>query len=760
MTEKDVLAVRIGRWSAAHRRSAVAGWLLLVVLTSVLGSMVGSRQTTDLDNGVGESGRALRTLAAAGLTPPAAESVFLHSGTLTAMDPAFRAAVADVQAALTGTGRATDVRSPYPNHAVSADGHSALVAFTVPGDPATADRRVGPLLAAVDRVAAAHPGLTVVEYGAASSTAAYNRAFDADFSRAEWTAVPLAIGILLVVFGALLAALLPVTLALAAFLGAYGLVALCSPLVHTSDDASSVMLLVGLAVGVDYCLFYLRRERDERAAGHSLDASLRTAAATSGHSVLVSGLTVVVAMTGMFLTGIADFRAIGLATILVVLVAVTGSVTVLPALLSMLGDRVEKGRIPLLRRRSGARASAAADGYGGAGRLWRGVLRVVLGHSVAFAVLATAVLLALAVPVLGMHTSQLTAEQELPAGNPVVRTGETIARAFPGSPQPAQVVVRAPGVGGPAYAAAYSAFTRAALATGRVEQPITAAVYPDRSVALINVRLAGDGTDAASVAALGALRGQVIPATLGTLPGARVDVAGTTAASVDFNARLHRAVGPVFGFVLGLAFVLMLVTFASLTLAVVTVVLNLLSVGAAYGVLTLVFQDGYGVSLLGGRSVGAVASWLPLFLFVILFGLSMDYHVFVVSRIKEEHDAGSDTRTAIARGVGGTAGVVSSAAVIMVGVFAIFGTLPVTSLKQLGIGLAVAVLLDATIIRGVLLPAVLHALGERTWYLPGPLRGLRDRRVGAVRPTGWGGGAVPARSRPGRAPAGEPDPGR
>jgi RND superfamily putative drug exporter len=314
-----------------------------------------------------------------------------------------------------------------------------------------------------------------------------------------------------------------------------------------------------------------------------------------------------------------------------------------------------------------------------------------------------------------MRTASLTAAQELPADNPVVHTGELIARAFSGSPLPATVVVRTPDVRGPAVTDAFTRFKQAALATGKLHEPITETAYPDKGLVVISVALDGAGTDAPSVAALRALRGEVIPATLASVDGTEVDVAGATAASVDFSDQLSRSALPVFAFVLTLAFVLMLATFRSVAVAITAVVLNLLSVGAAYGALTLVFQHGFAASLIGARTVGAISSWLPLFLFVILFGLSMDYHVFVVSRIKEGHDHGLDTRTAIARGIGSTAGVVSSAALIMVGVFAIFGTLSVTSLKEVGVGLSVAVLIDATVIRGVLLPAVMALLGERNW---------------------------------------------
>ncbi len=583
------------------------------------------------------------------------------------------------------------------------------------------DDKVATVLDAVAGVQAAHRDLVVEEFGGASADKWFQDQFSHDFKRAEWTAVPLALGILLIAFGALVAAVLPVVLALTAFIAAGGLVALSSHLLHTSDDASSVMLLVGLAVGVDYCLFYLRREREERAAGRDPHTALMVAAATSGRAVLVSGLTVVVAMAGMFLTGIADFQAMSMATIVVVVVAVLGSVTVLPALLSMLGDRVEKGRVPLL-----ARLRRTGGGAANGSRIWNAVLTPVLRRPLAAAALATGVLLALAAPLLTLHTANLTFEQQLPQGNALVKTYQRIDAAFPGNPSPATVVVKADDIDGPRMKQAIADFQRAAVATGRMHQPIKVTLHPAQNVAEIDVPLAGTGNDRASNDALKALREDVVPRTLGAVPGTEAPVTGETAGSYDFNHQMSDSLLPVFGFVIAFAFLLMLLSFRSLAVAVTAVVLNLLSVGAAYGVLSLVFQHGVGASLLGTAGVGAIESWVPLFLFVILFGLSMDYHVFVVSRIKEAHDRGLDNRSAVAHGIRSTAGVVTSAAVIMVAVFAVFGTLSMQSMKQMGVGLAVAVLVDATVIRGVLLPSVMTLLGERNWYLPRWLHRLPD----------------------------------
>ncbi|WP_280723149.1 MMPL family transporter [Kitasatospora sp. MAA4] len=712
----------MGAWSARHRKTAVFGWILFVVLAAFLGGVHGSTTVTDSESMPGQVARAAQILDSAGIKTPAGETVLIQSGTQTADAPAFHAAVDQVVAAVNGSGKATDVRSPYDSRAISADRHSALVQFGMAGTQDDALKNVPAVLDAVAGVQKANPSLTVVEFGQASSNKWFQDQFTNDFASAEWTAVPLALGILLIAFGALVAAILPVGLALTAFIAAGGLVALSSGFLHTSNDASSVMLLVGLAVGVDYCLFYLRREREERAAGRDAATALQIAAATSGRAVLVSGVTVVVAMAGMFLTGIADFQAMSYATIVVVITAVIGSLTVLPALLSMLGDRVDKGRVPFLHKLKARPAAHAATG----GRVWNTVLTPVLRHPLAAALLAGGLLLGLATPLLTMHTANLTFEQQLPKGNALVLTSQRIEAAFPGSPSPATVVVKATDITSPAMQRAIADFQSRALASGRMHGPIDVTVHAAQNVAVIDVPLDGSGNDATSTAALQTLRTDVVANTLLKVPGTEAPVTGDTAGSHDFNQQMTGSMLPVFGFVVAFAFLLMLASFRSLGIAVTAVVLNLLSVGAAYGVLALVFQHGVGASLIGTDGVGAVESWVPLFLFVILFGLSMDYHVFVVSRIKEAHDRGLTTQAAIGYGIRSTAGVVTSAAVIMVAVFAVFGTLSMQSMKQMGVGLAVAVLVDATVIRGVLLPSVMSLLGERNWYLPSWLGWLPD----------------------------------
>ncbi|GAA4250191.1 MMPL family transporter [Dactylosporangium darangshiense] len=696
------IAARAAIWSARHRWLAILGWLAFVVLVTVLSGHFGTTVAKDGDFGNGDSGRADRIVEQAGFPPrQAGEMVIVQSKTSTIDSPDVRAAIADVTAAVQGTGVTGQVGEPLR----SADGHSALLTFTVQGDAETAKDRVGPVLDAVAGVQGRHPQLYIAEGGDASSDKLIGDDLDAGLNRLSMLSIPVTLGILLIAFGAVVAALLPVALAVTAVVAAIGLLAFASRLAPAVDTTMHVMLLVGLAVGVDYCLFYIRRERDERHNGADPRRALAIAAQTSGRSVWISGLTVIVAMAGMFLTRDTTFVSFAIGTILVVATAVLGSLTVLPALLSALGDRVNLGKIPgLYRTRAESRA-------------WSAFLRLVLRRPLISALVAVAALGVIASPALHLRTKAEGIEDLSPSA-PITKAFLAIQRAFPGGADPARVVVRAPHVTGADWDAALVTFKRDALATGQLHEPITVEVNPAGTVAVISVGLSGTGGDQASERALATLRGTVLPATLERLPGAQVGVTGSTAGSKDFNDKLARSMPLVFSFVLGLAFLLLLVSFRSIVVAITGVVLNLLSVAAAYGMLVFVFQDGHFEKALDFRAADGITNWMPLFLFVILFGLSMDYHVFVVSRIREGHDRGLPTRRAVTEGITRTAGVITSAAAVMVAVFALFATLPLASTKQLGVGLAAAVLLDATIVRAVLLPAVMALLGERNWWLP------------------------------------------
>jgi RND superfamily putative drug exporter len=714
------LAARAGRWSASHWKTATFGWLSFVVAAVLIGGAVGTKQLGANDGVPGESGRAEQILKD-DFEQPAGELVLVQSSRLTTQSPAFAAAIGDIEHRLGAASIVTNIRSPLdPAHAdqVSRDRHSAIVRFDVRGDPDTASDRVAPVVAAVDGARAEHPAVFIGGFGNATADKEVNDQFNSDLGRAGLLSLPVTIVILIVAFGALVAAGIPLLLGLTAVLATMGLLAIPSQFWPVDQAVNAVVLLIGLAVGVDYSLFYLKREREERAAGRSESAALEAAAATSGRSVLISGLTVMAAMAGMFLTGDKTFMSFAMATILVVAIAVVGSLTVLPALLSRLGDKVNKGRIPFLQRFQKP----------GGGRFWGWIIDRVLRRPVLSAALSAGFLLALAAPALGLNTVVPRAEA-LPQDLSVVKVYKRLQNAFPGEAEPAVVVVRAQSIDDPSVQQQLRRLERNALATGQVHEPITVDVNPARTVARIELPIDGNGTDAPAYASLSTIRNQVIPGTIGTLDAVDVAVTGPTAQSRDFENAMRSSAPLVFAFVLALAFVLLLVAFRSLVIAAKAIVLNLLSVAAAFGVLVLVFQHSWAKGILGFDYSGGVMVWLPVFLFVILFGLSMDYHVFILSRIREAHDGGKPTDEAIAYGIKSTAGVVTSAALVMVCVFSIFGTLSLVMMKQFGVGLAVAVLLDATVVRGVLLPATMKLLGEWNWYLPRWLDWLPQLRL-------------------------------
>jgi RND superfamily putative drug exporter len=682
-------------WSARHRTLAILGWIAFVVGVTIMSGQIGTREASFSDQGHGESGRADKIVEQAGFpVRPAGEMVLIQGADRDA-------AVADVTKTLTGRAGVAGVAEPL----VSPDGRSTLVPFTMSGDPETAKDRVLPLLDAVAEVGDRHPGLFIAEAGDASGDKLIGDSLDEGLTRLSMLSIPVTLGIMLVAFGAVVAALLPVGLAVTAVVAAIGLLAGASRFAPAVDETMHVMLLVGLAVGVDYCLFYIRRERDERRAGADPHRALVIAAQTSGRSIWISGLTVIVAMAGMFFTYDATFTSFAVGTILVVATAVLGSLTVLPALLSALGDRVDAIKIPgLYRRRTD-------------NRVWNAILRVVLAKPLISALVAVGVLGVLAAPALDLRTKGESIEDVSPNSS-IVQTYVKINEAFPSETVPAEVVVKAATVRGAQFDAALADFRSAAAASGQLREPIDVRINPAGTVAVVSVGLAGNGSDRTSERAVETLRGSVVPASFGRLAGSTVAITGDTAGSMDFNKRLSDSLPWVFGFVLGLAFVLLLVSFRSVVVAITGVVLNLLSVAAAYGMLVFVFQYGHFESFLEFKSGGGITNWMPLFLFIILFGLSMDYHVFVLSRIREGHDRGLPTNRAVSQGIGATAGVITSAAVVMVAVFALFATLPLTATKEMGVGLAAAVLLDATIIRAVLLPAVMALLGEKNWWLP------------------------------------------
>jgi uncharacterized membrane protein YdfJ with MMPL/SSD domain len=685
----------IGRWSARRPWRAIAVWLAFVVVAAAAGIASGIKS---LDNGaVGESARGYDLMAEHQAWPAAREYGYLHSETLATSAPAFRATILDVKTRMSRSLGNIQVE-------LARDGRTAVVSGRL-----THPIAVDALRASVLAASAAHPQVDIEETGDISASDARDRVVSSDLRRAELLSVPVTLLVLLFAFGAIVAALVPVLLGLTAVIAAFGLLGPISQAFALDDATKTVVLLIGLAVGVDYALFYVIRSRQERRRGLPAHEALELTARTSGRTVIVSGTTVAIAMAGMYIIGSKIFNGIASGTIAVVLCAVVGSVTVLPAVLELLGPRIDRGRIPFLPHLHTDQTHS---------RFWPAVIDRVLRRPALSCALSVALLVALALPALGMHVSK-PSDNALSAQNePELATFARVRAALPATSEPAFVVVAGPPERRGAVQHQLKRLERLAVARGIARSPFTVNGGADGRGASLELPLAGTGDNAASRRAIKILREDLVPATLGRVPGVETAVTGATAEDVDFTRQMKHGVPYVIAFVLVLAFLLLLVAFRSIVVPLKAIALNLLSVGASYGVLVLVFQHGWAESLLGFESDGAIISWLPIFLFVVLFGLSMDYHVFILSRVREAVDGGMATRDAVRYGITVTAGVVTSAALVMVGVFSLFGSLSTLDVKQAGVGLAVAVLLDATIVRAVLLPSSMELLGEWNWYLP------------------------------------------
>ncbi len=719
--ERRPLTVRIARWSATHPWRAMALWVVFVAACIAMGNIAGTNQAQDSGD-VGETARAEQMIKDGHFpTDPTVERVLVTSRSGGLDRATARAAMDETARRMRALPGVTKVEGPIP----SPDGGTMMLSVSMAGDPDTAADRVQPLLDATAAVQRDYPTLRVEEVGRASIDKGLSATIGKDFQRAELFSLPVTLAILLVAFGALIAAGVPVLLAMSAVGSAIGLSAVASHLIPAQDAVSSVILLIGMAVGVDYSLFYLRREREERArgAGH-LDA-VEIAAATSGHAVVVSGVAVMISMAGMFLAGDNIFTSFAVGSILVVAVSVIGSLTVLPALLAKLGRWVDRPRIPFLWR-----LTASRQGVAPRNRFWSALLRPALRYPVVTLVLSAGALVALAVPALGMNL-KLPGIQDIPRTTPVMQAYDRMTTAFPSTGTQHVVVVRAAaGQAGQVKATldelAARAKTDPLFAHDRQPELTTS---PDGTVTLLAIGTPYNTGTADGQRSLDRLRGDLVPSTVGQLSGVEYAVTGPIAGTGDYSQHVKEKLPLVVGFVLLLTFLVMAWTFRSVVVALTAIVLNMLSVAAAYGLLVLVFQHTWAERLLDFRSNHGVVSWLPLFLFVVLFGLSMDYHVFVVSRIREAIHAGVPNREAVAQGITRSAGVVTSAAVVMVGVFAIFGTLSTLDMKQLGVGLASAILIDATIIRAVVLPSLMTLLGKANWWAPRFMRGRAPQPV-------------------------------
>jgi uncharacterized membrane protein YdfJ with MMPL/SSD domain len=687
--------VRAAARRAARRpRLTVGLWLALIVACAASGSLVAMRTLSTSGSGVGESAQADARLAAAGIENPATENILVRSGSVRA--------TTDAVAPLTTSLRAlSTVRSAQSPPGLSRDGGAVrLVDVTLRGDPNSADTAVVPIQRTVAAVASRSPGVRFLESGDGSGERAINQLVNNGLHHVELISLPLTLLILVLAFGAVVAACVPLLLGVTSVAAALGALSLVSHISPNGSSTAPVVVLIGLAVGVDYSLFYIRRERAERAAGAGAEAALEAASATVGRAILVAGATVAIALAGLLFTGFGVFTSMALGAILVVLIAVVGSLTVLPAVLALLGDRVNRGRLWRRRERRPGRPT-----------IWDRIAGAVTARPGVALALAMVILAGLAVPLLGIHTGE-SGETEMPASTPVVAADHAIRAAFPGASDIAELVVTGHGLASAANQPRLADLGRVGERLAHGRGPVSLRVARDGHTALVSIPVSTGGL-AAARHTVDVLRRRLEPETRQLAPGARAQVTGGDAQSLDFTRRLATVTPLVIAFVLVLAFLLLVTTFGSPRLALAVMGLNLLSVGAAFGVLVTVFQHTWAQSLLGFTSSGAITDWLPLFAFVVLFGLSMDYTVLVLERAREARRNGADAREAAAVALGATGSTVTSAAVVMVAVFSVFATLPLLEFKQLGVGLAAAIALDATLVRGVALPAVLTLLGDR-----------------------------------------------
>ncbi|WP_229749910.1 MMPL family transporter [Flexivirga endophytica] len=685
---------------------AVGTWLLLVIAAVACGAAVSMHTTTEADYRVGQSGTAAAQIERAGLDAPDTEFVVLSRTSGAAVGSDVRATADRIASTIRTDSHVQQVGKP----ATSPDKKLMIVPITMKSVADDKDPDISAITRTVDDAQPRAPGMHIVQTGDTSMNEAINTRVGDDLGSAESKSLPITIVLMLIVFAALIAAGIPVLLAIASVFATMGLMGPVSLLLPMEDSVTSVILLIGMAVGVDYSLFYLKRERQERQRGASSADAVEIAAETSGHSIVVSGIAVIVSMGGLYAVGDVTFASIATGSLVVVAFAVFGSLTVLPALLSLLGPKVDRPRIPLLWRLSRRMQPGSVS---------KRLLGPVLRRPVAALITGLVILGALAIPALGMK-QQTASLDSLPRDIPAVRAMQQIGGAFPGDGPTAEVVLQ----GDNAQTLRHDAKIVAnnAVSTGdwkKVADPVR--VSTDGRTAVLTLGSKAPEGSFASGDAVHALRDTVIPQAVAS-SGTKWAVGGGVAASYDQMEHQSSGLPKVLIVVLGLTLVMMLVTFRSIVVALLTMALNLLSVGAAFGVLTAVFQHSWAESLLNFHSTGGLISWIPIFLFAVLVGLSMDYHVFVLSRIKEKIDAGLPPKLAVREGVQETAGVVTSAAVVMISVFALFATLSMVEMKEIGVGLSIAILLDATVVRLVLLPSALALLGRWAWW---PSRGGR-----------------------------------
>jgi len=708
------VALRSARWSALHPWRAILGWLAFVAVAVALAVAVPTQETTDADYRLGDSGRADALVDQGGLDDPTTENVLIQGGGGALDQQAAQSAAAELADRMGRVEGVEEVSEPQ----WSADRSALLVAVQLARD----HEEVQPLLDITEDVQGEYPDLQIREAGDLSIDEGINEQVEDDLAAAEGISLPVTLILMLLAFGALIAAGIPVLLAASSVAATIGITAPLSHVIHAEGTVSSMIVLIGMAVGVDYSLFFLKREREERAAGRTTIDAVEIAAQTSGHSILVSGGAVIASMAGLYVIGGATFNSLATGSILVVAIAVLGSITVLPALLARLGRWVDRPRVPFLWR---------LNRRIGRGGISRRILAPVVRRPLAALVVSTLAVLALALPAVGMKIHSGTLET-LPSSIPAAKTAQAMAEEFPVEGASATLAVKADASERAEVERALNQLNDAAIGTGEFVETGRTLVETsaDGTISVLRLAMPYDESDERVDDAIEQLREELALAAFGGVD-AEYAVGGGAAESLDYADHQRTFLPVVIGFVLLLTLLMMAFAFRSLPIALVSTGLNLVSVGVAFGILTLVFQHGWGDGFLDFSTPGFVIDWIPMFVLVVLVGLSMDYHVFVLSRVREHISRGLPPRLAVEQGVSDTAGVVTSAAAVMVSVFAIFATLSMMEMKMMGVGLSAAILIDATVIRLVMLPAILVLLGDRAWWPSrpeGPVGDLVEER--------------------------------
>ena len=728
---------RIANWSARYRWWVVAASLMVVVLAFFVLSTV---ETEILDyDGEGESVKGSNLVEERfDVAPVPTEQLVFSNPSLDANDPAYRSTVEGLVRQLRALPEVESVTNYYdtqdPNM-VSEDGSVLLAQVVIEGDADDAEDKIEAILDTVHAAGEGADGFEIAIAGSASLQKQVDDINEEDFSSMIVVTMVLALVLMLIAFRSVVAATIPLIMALGAIFSALGVATLVSHVYPMPDFLAQVVLLMGMAVGVDYSLFIVSRYRGERKAGRPKLEAITMASNTTGRAVFYAGVTVLLSSAGLILTNSAIFVSMSIGIIIVVSLALAASLTLLPAMLAVLGDNVNRLRLPIIGR-------DRPENNGGG--IWGAITDKVLARPGILATVTAAALIALAVPALSLDMSFGTGSDNYHDAVEGKRALQLLEENFSGSlAAPAYVVVDASDVNSANVQASVSSLIAALEPDDAFSPPFDIQVNREGNLLYIQVPLGGGTDETVSENAVKHLRQDIIPSAFAG-SDAEVYVSGATAGSLDFTDQMFRTAPYVFGFVLGLAFLLLLVMFRSIVIPVKAIALNLLSVGAAYGVLVMVFQWGWGIGILGSESTGVIASWLPLFLFAILFGLSMDYHMLVLNRIKEAYDQGHSNEESVSIGIKVTAGQITSAAAIMVGIFGTFALGREIQMQQMGLGLGVAVLIDATVIRTVLLPASMKLLGDRNWYLPSWLEWLPNISSSEATPSYGATEAVPA----------------